>query len=147
MVNDDEIILYWDSSAVIAVLFEDKHSEKALHWIRMPGDHLISSLGLAEVYAVLNRIQRQLGIVPDLVRKGHEKMLNGPWERLNFLPDWKLFVPLSEKWSLRGADLWHLAMVKTLAESFPEVKLLTFDQRLYESSKGEGFSVSQVTVP
>lgn len=142
MVSTGGIVVYWDSSAVISALLEDSHSEKALSWIQAPGGHLISSLGLAEVYAVLFRVQRQMETVPDLVQKCQEKLFNGPWERINLLPHWGFFISLSEKWSLRGADLWHLAMVKTLAENFPEIHLLTFDQKLDEAAQGEGFSSS-----
>jgi predicted nucleic acid-binding protein len=142
MASNDEAIVYWDSSAVISALLEDSHSEKVINSIRVPGGHLISSLGLAEVFAVICRVQRLSGTAPDLVKNCRKKINNGPWERINLLPNWDLFESLSEKWSLRGADLWHLAMVKTLAENFPEVQLLTFDQKLSEAAEGEGFAAN-----
>jgi hypothetical protein len=63
----------------------------------------------------------------------YEKALDtitaGPLRRLNIQPDRKWIVSLSAKWPLRGADLWHLAAAKTLAEQIPEMILLTLDQR------------------
>jgi predicted nucleic acid-binding protein len=44
---------------------------------------------------------------------------------------------LSQKWSLRGADLWHLAVGKTLQNQIPELELLTFDKRLRIAAKKE----------
>jgi hypothetical protein len=45
---------------------------------------------------------------------------------------------LSSRYPLRGADLWHLAAAKSLQEELPELRLLTFDQRLMEAAQGEG---------
>ena len=44
---------------------------------------------------------------------------------------------LSAKWPLREADLWHLAAAATLRKEFPELKFLTFDQRLKKAAAGE----------
>ncbi len=35
------------------------------------------------------------------------------------------------------ADLWHLALASTLTEDLPELKILTFDDRLAEAAAGE----------
>jgi predicted nucleic acid-binding protein len=47
---------------------------------------------------------------------------------------------LASNWSLRGADLWHLAAAKTLQCELPELLLLTFDQRLYHAAAGENIA-------
>ncbi|MGH2424940.1 MAG: hypothetical protein ACRDF1_01465 [bacterium] len=43
------------------------------------------------------------------------------------------------KWSLRGADLWHLCTAKSLQSELPELRILTFDARLATAARGEGF--------
>jgi predicted nucleic acid-binding protein len=133
------VLLYWDTSALISALLEDEHTEKALSWLRTNGDHLISSLAFAEVQAVLQRVQRESNM-PNLVKKVQAELQAGPWKRLNLLPEWSLFQVLAKKWSLRGADLWHLAMAKTVAHRFPELRVLSFDRRLSEAARGEGFA-------
>jgi hypothetical protein len=42
---------------------------------------------------------------------------------------------------LRGADLWHLALAKTLQADLPELGLVTFDEALAEAAVGEGLSL------
>lgn len=139
MVGNPELI-YWDTSALISALIADEHTEKALGCLRAGGGHLISSLAFAEVQAVLHRVQRDANM-PDLVKTAQAELLSGPWKRLHLLPEWSLFPALAERWSLRGADLWHLAMAKTVAHRFPELCLLSFDQRLAEAARGEGLGV------
>lgn len=112
------VLLYWDTSALISALITDEHTEKALSRLKTGGDHLISSLAIAEVQAVLHRVQRDAN-TPDLVQKVQAELQSGPWKRLNLLPEWSLLPVLAEKWSLRGVDLWHLAMAKTVRTGFP----------------------------
>jgi hypothetical protein len=40
--------------------------------------------------------------------------------------------------TLRGADLWHLAQVRTLLGELPGLKMLTFDRRLRVAAASEG---------
>ncbi|MDL1957863.1 MAG: hypothetical protein LWX01_00180 [Deltaproteobacteria bacterium] len=49
----------------------------------------------------------------------------------------EIIQPLSEKWSLRDADLWHLAAAKSLQEQLPELLLFTFDLQLKAAAEGE----------
>ena len=62
---------------------------------------------------------------------------SGLWRKLTIGPDAGEVRKLASKWPLRGADLWHLAAVKTLQCELPELLLLTFDQRLYQVAAGE----------
>lgn len=131
-------VIYWDASAVLSALFKDKHSETAIDWSRREGVHLLSSLASAEVYAVISRIKRE-GLLTDvLIKAAYESLEEGPWRRLNLLPDGNRIKTLSQKWPLRGADLWHLAAAETLRERIPELFLLTFDHRLMAAAMGEG---------
>jgi len=135
--NNNLVVTYWDASAVLSALFKDKHSEEAINWSRREGVHLISSLSFAEVYAVISRIRRE-GLLADvLINAAYESLEEGPWRRLYLMPDWDDFKSLSQKWPLRGADLWHLATAKTLQKRLPELYLLTFDNRLMVAALGE----------
>jgi predicted nucleic acid-binding protein len=136
--NNNPVVVYWDASAVLSALFKDKHSEEAINWSHREGVHLISSLSCAEVYAVISRIRRE-GLLADvLINAAYESLEEGPWRRLYLMPDWDGFKALSQKWPLRGADLWHLTTAKTLQKRIPESYLLTFDNRLMAAAMGEG---------
>lgn len=131
-------IVYWDSSAILSAIFKDKHSAEVQRWTRREGIHLMSTLAYTEACAVIARIQREHVLADVLVHAAVEVLEKGPWYRLNTLPEWKSIQPLSVKWSLRGADLWHLATAKSLLKQLPELFLLTFDNRLRVAAQGEG---------
>lgn len=131
-------VIYWDASAILSSLFKDNHSEAATEWVSKRGIQLISSLAHTETWAVISRMKRE-GILSESTVDGARRMLDGgPWRYLNVSPDRELIDPLSMKWSLRGADLWHLAAAKALQTKLPEIYLLTFDGLLEVAARGEG---------
>jgi len=130
-------VIYWDSSAVLSALFTDTHSKTAKKWSAAEGVHFISTLTFAEVTAVISRMQRERIVTDTLSQAAFEVLDNGPWRRISSLPDWNMIRSLSAKWPLRGADLWHLAAVKSLLREFPELFLLSFDNRLKSAAEGE----------
>lgn len=135
------LVLYWDASAVLSALFKDQHSETAWNLARTEGIHLLSSLGAAEVHAVIARIEREGVLAPVLVAAAREAFALGPWRRVYMHPDWQFLEQLASRWPLRGADLWHLALAKTIQQELHEVRLLTFDQRLAAAAAGEQLAV------
>jgi len=141
MQKDDLPVLYWDASAILSVLFKDRHSTIAQRWANQEGLHLVSSLAYAETCAVIARLQRERILTDVLVQAALEVLREGPWNYLNILPEWKTIQPLSVKWSLRGANLWHLAAAKCLQRQLPELSLLTFDTRLKAAAQGEGLVI------
>lgn len=134
------VALYWDSSAVLSALFKDRDSDHAARWAGRPGVHLLSTLAWAEVHAVIARIERERALSRVLVKAAREVLEEGPWRRLNASPEWHLVEVLSSKWSLRGADLWHLCTAKSLQSELPGLKILTFDARLAAAARGEGLA-------
>lgn len=130
--------VYWDASAILAVLFDEEHSKEAALIAQENALHLISSLGYAESCAVLSRIQRERLLSDILVRAAFDALENGIWRRLNLSPTWKDCRDLGRKWPLRGADLWHLATARRLQKEIPELILFTFDERLKSAAAGEG---------
>jgi predicted nucleic acid-binding protein len=132
--------VYWDASAILSVLFEDEHSQKAARMADEKGLHLISTLGYAESCAVLARIKREGAISDILTQAAFDALDAGPWRRLNISPAWEDYRDLCRRWPLRGADLWHLATAKRIQKEMPELSLLTFDQRLKHAAEGEGLA-------
>jgi predicted nucleic acid-binding protein len=138
MMKGSQPVIYWDTSAILSVLFKDEHSKKAKKLADQEGVHLISSLGYAETCAVLARIGRE-GLLSDiLVKAAFEVLETGPWRRTHLSPAWEDLRDLCKKWPLRGADLWHLAAAKRIQKELPELSLLTFDKRLKNAANGEG---------
>ncbi|MDD2511539.1 MAG: type II toxin-antitoxin system VapC family toxin [Syntrophomonas sp.] len=134
---EEKLVIYWDTSAILSALFKDVHSQEAWNWSRREGLHLLSSLAAAETYAVINRIHRERNLPEILVKAALEAFEQGPWHSINMNPDNDQIKRLGSKWPLRGADLWHLAMTCTLTAALPEIRLLTFDQRLGIAARGE----------
>ncbi len=132
--------VYWDSSAVLSALFRDGHSEEASRRARGSAVHFLSTLAWAEVHAVIARIERERALAKVLVAAAREALEGGPWRHLNAAPDWKVVRDLSSKWPLRGADLWHLAVAKSLQTEVPELTILSFDARLAAAAEGEGLA-------
>jgi predicted nucleic acid-binding protein len=135
-------VIYWDASAVLSALFTDNHSEEAKRWSTAKGVHFISTLAFSEVTAVISRMRREHILADTLSRAAFEVLDDGPWRRISSLPDWKSIRSLAAKWPLRGADLWHLATAKRLLGEFPELFLLSFDEKLKKAAAGESLGMS-----
>lgn len=133
-------VIYWDSSAILSVLFQDNHSHAATKWASKRTHHLVSTLAYAETCAVVSRMKREKVLTEEALDAVLETLDRGPWRHLNLSPDREMVRPLARRWSLRGADLWHLAAAKTLQTKLPELYLLTFDGRLETAARGEGLA-------
>ncbi len=134
-------VIYWDASGVLPVLFRDAHSDEAHAWVRRDAIHLLSGLALAEVHAVISRIRRERRLADVLVDAALEVMETGPWRRIHVAPAERWIRSLARSWPLRGADLWHLALARTMQQELPELTLLTFDSRLAAAARGEGLAL------
>lgn len=134
-------VVYWDSSGILSALFEDANSKKVLMWLKKKGIHLISSLGYAEVCAVISRLRREKLVSDVLLDAALDTISAGALRQLNIQPERRWIVSLSVKYALRGADLWHLAAAKTLGEQISEMILLTLDNRMREAARREGLTV------
>lgn len=132
-----EAVIYWDASAILSVLFQDAHSVAAMTFARRRGVHLVSSLAWAEVHAVIARMGREKVLAAARVSAAREALALGPWRFLHVQPAPEFIVELAIRWPLRGADLWHLALAKTLQAELPELGLLSFDKRLNTAAQGE----------
>jgi predicted nucleic acid-binding protein len=135
------LVIYWDASAILSVLIRDAHSARATGAARRRDTHLLSTLGYAEVLAVIARLERERELPTVLADSARELVRNGPWRRLALQPDWASIDDLATRWPLRGADLWHLATAVTLSRELPEMRMITFDSRLMAASTGLGLAL------
>ena len=134
---DTSAVIYWDTSAVISALFKDGNSRKAKVIAERDALHLLTTLAYAEVSAVISRMKRDHILTEVLFQSAFEVVDRGPWRRISVSPGWLLIQKLAKKHALRGADLWHLAAAMSLKDEFPELSLLTFDQRLKTAAEIE----------
>lgn len=135
-------VIYWDASAILSALIRDSHSARASSTARQPSTHLVSTLGYAEVVAVIARLERVGELPKVLADTSRELLRDGPWRRLHLQPDWATLDELAAQWPLRGADLWHLATAVTVSRELPEVRVITFDGRLSAASVALGLALS-----
>lgn len=140
MEKDIEVI-YWDASAILSVIFKDEHSDIARKLAEREAVHFISTLAYSEVCAVISRLKREKILVEILIEAGFDVLDRGPWRQITINPSWQLTKNLSEKWPLKGNDLWHLTAAKNLQEEFPELVLLTFDLKLKQAARGESLII------
>lgn len=134
----DSGLLYWDSSAILSVLLEDERSDLASQWLQADFVHLASTLAWAEVQAVIARLRRAGELSEEAAAQAVSHFEQGPWGLLLASPGKDHIRALAPRWRLRGADLWHLALARTLQEILPGVRFVTFDLRLMEAAAGEG---------
>ncbi len=128
---------YWDASAILSVLVEDRHSPTARRHLTQEGPHLVSSLAFTEVCAVLTRLAKERHLTARERRLAIASLQARPWSVLNLEPDRRLAADLALRHSLRGADLWHLSSAATLAAELPGLVLLTFDTHLAAAARRE----------
>jgi predicted nucleic acid-binding protein len=134
----DAQAFYWDASALLSVLVEDAHTPKARASARRPGLHVVSSLAHAETAAVLHRLARQGVLTPREAERLLDGLEHGPWRHSPASPARKVLRGLQGRHPLRGADLWHLALLLTLARERHPFALVAFDRRLADAAEAEG---------
>ncbi len=135
------LTLYWDSSAIVLALTPGPDHEVAQRLAMRPGTHVMSSLALAEVLAAIHRLRRDGDTSTAAVAL--DEVQRPPWKRIQESPDSGVLQEMAAKWALRGADLWHLALARTLQHEQPALRLLSFDRRLAEAATGEGLAASR----
>lgn len=114
----------------------ERRSEEAMRRIKEPGTHLLSTLAFAESHAVIGRTERE-GIYSPSQADEARNRITRLWQPLYATPALDSVEALSRQWPLRGADLWHLAVAKSLSATLPGLKIFTFDERLAAAAVGE----------
>lgn len=136
---------YWDSSAIVPLLVDEKLTELAQQYYRDDpivlvwwGTHVECASAIArrerERVLDLQMANQALGQLKRLAEHWHEVL---PTSRLRWMAERLLRVhPLRAADSLQLAAAYHASNQKP--ESLP---LLSFDQRLTEAAMREGFQV------
>lgn len=134
--------VYWDASAVLSLLFPDGHSRAARACAAQEVENMLSSFALAEIYAVLERARKSGARSEAVIAESKRRLVRGRWRYVRISPRRAMLQELAPKYALNSADLWHLSLAKALNEERPGLRLLSFDAKLVEAARGEGFSVT-----
>jgi predicted nucleic acid-binding protein len=133
--------VYWDASAIVSAAVRDTFTYRAREALRGKDVHLISTLALAEVDAVISRLARMGLVTHRQVDRVARYTRGGTWRILWSHPSPADLLRLSAAHPLRGADLWHLANALGLTGDLPDLCLLTFDERLATAARAEGLGI------
>lgn len=133
-----ELPRYWDASAIIAALFEDERALRARQLNRVADLSFMSSLAYAETVAVTSRRHVTAAQAAEA-----RDVLHRAWRWSEIIPEAGNLRSLASQYSLRGADLWHLAAARELRSVFPTLRIVTYDNALAAAASAEGFVVDQ----
>ena len=139
--TDDRTVLYWDSSAILSMTFHDVHDTVARQHFHRRAKHLVSSLARAECFSVIERAVKVGDMAASFGDHAIGSIASTPWVALLGGPVPTTLRALAQRYPLRGADLWHLALAVDLAEELPELRLLTFDSVLAAAARAEGLAI------
>jgi predicted nucleic acid-binding protein len=140
-----ERTIYWDSSALFSLIFPDTHTVRAVAHARSNVEHVISSLTWSEVNAGIARIVRDGTHPAEIVAAARARLAAEAIRYVDLAPDRSIVRQLAEHWPLKGADLWHLSLAKTLHADNRHVRMLSFDARLAAAAEAEGLAVPERT--
>jgi len=104
-----QLVIYWDTSAILSTLFIDENTELAEQNLLLDAVHFLSSLALAETYAVIHRLRRERGLADILIDAALEALARGRWRALRTVPGESEIKTIASKYHLNGAGLWHLS--------------------------------------
>jgi predicted nucleic acid-binding protein len=129
-------MVFWDSSAVVPLLFQEAQSQRAMKVWHDTDGHIAWDWLRVEVEAAL--IRRKAGVEIwsqwRLLQRGFTFLCIDGDEISSLLA-------LNRGFGLRAADAGHLFVFDRLCGQLPELSLLTFDKELSETARRLGLPV------
>lgn len=127
---------FWDTSAVISLLAQERHTPQSLKAISEGKRFIAWSWMQIESYSAV--VGRGIGAE-------NTKRLKNLWNRFEFLtldvPDYPTLEKLLQKHKLRSADIGHLFCLKQAKKLYPEITFVCFDDELTKAAELEGIRV------
>lgn len=137
---------FWDSSAIVPLLFTDAESPAALDLLEQDGEIAVWWATETECISALSRRERDAqlsaaGVATAMIRL---TALSAAWREIQPIGRVRQIANrLLRTHPLRASDSLQLAAAIVAAEDQPAtLGLVTFDQRLAEAATREGFAVS-----
>jgi hypothetical protein len=136
-------VRFWDSSAIVPLVCREAESSVCRAWLRADSTVLVWALASTEVISALARKRREGTLTPRalLDAKRRLAMLEAAWSEVEQYDGVRARARrLLETHPLRAADALHLAAaLVVLEERTSGVQFVTFDGRLGEAARKEGF--------
>lgn len=137
--------VYLETSAVLSWLFGEAQAKKAAKYIFQSELVLTSALTRVEVMRSINRVK---GL--DLINAAEAQRLRGLYDRTE--ASWNimnLHDPVLQKAlepfpvePVRTLDAIHLASALIFIEAYPDLEILSFDQRIIENANQLGLIIN-----
>ena len=138
-------MIFWDTSALVPLLVQEDSTSLVEDVVRRDGDLLVWWGTTVEILSALARLEREGGLSADDADATRETLraLSGTWsEILASDPVRDIASRLLRRHPLRAADALQLGAALVWAAGNPEGRaFFTFDQRLADAARLEGFDV------
>ncbi len=139
---------FWDSSAIVPLVCAEAPSSRCRLWLREDTAVVVWALTATEVISALTRKRRDGAVEPALFQTGKRRLayLESSWSEVTQVDAVRSRARrLLESHPLRAADALQLAAALVAVEERPAaIPFVTFDDRLAEAARREGFSVLSV---
>jgi uncharacterized protein len=137
-------VRFWDSSALVPLLLRQPLSGTARALLEQDGEMVVCGGSVVECASALARLQRdgQLTAADEQAARDLLELLRGSWFEIqpgDVVREQAL--RLLRLHPLRAADALQLAAALEWAGSPPEGGFVTFDDRLGDAARREGFSL------
>mgnify|MGYP001182260211 CR=1 FL=1 len=138
------MLVYAESSAVLAWLLGEKEGALVLACLREAKDVLSSELTVTECQRALVRLETARLLSPGDARSRRSILLRAArsWSMVALTPELheRAGRPFPRE-PVRTLDALHLAMATCIAELHPGIRVLTLDPRIRENAEALGLTV------
>jgi predicted nucleic acid-binding protein len=136
---------FWDSSAIVPLVCAEEASAQCRAWLKEDQTVLVWTLTAIEVISALTRRRREGAMKPAVFQAGKQRLahLESAWSEVTQVDAVRARARrLLESHPLRAADALQLAAALVAVEEQPSaIPFVTFDDRLAEAARREGFAV------
>ena len=136
---------FWDSSAIVPLVSPEAASTRCRSWLREDEAVLVWALTATEVISALTRKRREGAMEPTVFETSKRRLtlLETAWSEVTQVEAVRARARrLLESHPLRAADALQLAAALVAVEERPAtIPFLTFDDRLADAARREGFTV------
>lgn len=130
------MIFFWDSSAFLPLLFQEKHSDRAVDAWEAQGSHFAWKWMEVETHSAVVR-RRSI--------KSHLQDWRTKMDEIIFLTtpadSNREIMTMNEHWALRSADAGHVYVLNVLRRKHPGVVLVTFDAEMIRLARKNSWSI------
>jgi predicted nucleic acid-binding protein len=137
-------VRFWDSSAVVPLLVEQKSSSRVATWVAGDDAMVLWTLTPVEVVSALQRLVRDKALAEEVARQAEVRLteiVHACHVIIDVEPVKALATRLLRLHPLRAFDVLQLAAALHWAEGHPQGRTLhTLDNRLALAAQRDGFS-------